>query len=208
VTQIAASVGSDRVTFALNRAVPVWIDGVPSTLNQANSTITLAGGAVTELSPNTYQVTWNTGEVMTVTDSGTYLNVSVGLGPNDEPGSVEGLLGPDEGQANDFQLADGTVLQQPLTTAQLYGEYANAWRVAQATSLLDYGSGETTATFTDPAFPNRAISLADLPPNLVQEAEQLLAAANDPPDAPSASIDPASLPQPCSTTWRPATRVS
>ena len=67
MTQIAASVGSDRVTFALNRAVPVWIDGVPSTLNQANSTITLAGGAVTELSPNTYQVTWNTGEVMTVT---------------------------------------------------------------------------------------------------------------------------------------------
>jgi hypothetical protein len=46
-------------------------------------------------------------------------------------------------------LPDGEVLQQPLTTTELYGTFANAWRVTQATSLFDYGPGRSTATFTD-----------------------------------------------------------
>ena len=48
---------------------------------------------------------------------------------------------------------DGTVLPQPLTSDQLYNVYGNSWRVSQATSLFDYGSGQTTQTFTDLNFP-------------------------------------------------------
>jgi hypothetical protein len=191
ITQLAAALGSDRVTIDLDRADPVWVDGSPVTFSEADPTITLAGGTITQLSPSTWQINWNTGEAIQVTDfEGTFINVSVALGPNDVPGSLEGLLGPDEGQSDDFQLANGTVLQQPLTTAELYGEYANAWRVTQATSLLDYSPGETTATFTDLNFPGNPVTLSDLPPNLVAEAEQLLAQLNDPPNAPSDPIDP------------------
>ena len=39
--------------------------------------------------------------------------------------------------------------QQPITTTQLYGEFANAWRVTQSTSLLDYGHGQTSGTFME-----------------------------------------------------------
>ena len=119
---------------------------------------------------------WDTGETLTVVNDGTYLDLSVGLGANDGPGSVVGLVGPDEGQANDFMLPDGTVLQQPLSTAELYQTFANAWRVTQATSLFDYAAGQSTATFTNTNFADPSITLADLPANLVTQAAQAVAA--------------------------------
>ena len=104
---------------------------------------------------------------MTVTNGGAYDNIVDGIPGTALPGSYGGLQGEDEGQSNDFQLADGTVLQQPLTTAELYGEYANSWRVSQATSLFDYPTGEDTADFTDTNFPADAVTLADLPASVV-----------------------------------------
>jgi hypothetical protein len=177
MTMIAAAVGTDRVTFGLNRANPVWIDGSPSSLSSTNTVINLNGGQVVQLSSASWKLTWNTGETMTVTDSGAYFGISVSLSPLDAPGSVHGLFGPDEGAANDFQLADGAVVPQPLTSAQLYGEYANAWRITQANSLLDYGPNQTTGTFTDLNFPGDALSLANLPQNVVNQAAAAVAAA-------------------------------
>ena len=87
---------------------------------------------------------------MDVTDAGSYFNLNLTLSAADGPGSIQGLLGSDTGQANDFQLADGTVLAQPLTSAELYGAFANAWRVTDRRhSLMDYVAGQTTASFTD-----------------------------------------------------------
>src|SRR5207248_3235106 len=130
------------------------------------------------LSANTYQLAWNTGEVITVSNYGSYLGVQAGLPSGDAPGSVLGLMGPNgEAQANIFQLPDGTVLQQPLTTNELYQIFANAWRVTQATSLLDYQQGQSTATFTDPNFPYTNISLADLPADVVAKAAQVVSVA-------------------------------
>ncbi len=75
---------------------------------------------------------------VTVTDSGTYLDWTVALGPHDGPGSVRGLLGSNTGQTNDdFQLHDGTVLAQPLSEAEILSVFADAWTVAPGTSLLD-----------------------------------------------------------------------
>ena len=68
---------------------------------------------------------------------GIYLDWTVTLGPNDAPGSVRGLLGSDTGQANDFQLRDGTVLTPPLSEQQMLGLYADSWRVTSGASLLD-----------------------------------------------------------------------
>ncbi len=190
-TQLAAEVGSDRVTFVPDRTQPVWVDGTASTLSAGSPTLSLSGGTITELSPDSYQVLWNTGEEITVTIGGSYLNYTVSLGPNDGPGSLQGLLGPNEGQANDFQLPDGTVLpQQSLTSDQLYDVFGNAWRITQATSLFDYGAGQSTDTFTNPDFPGSLISLFDLPANLVSEAKALLGTALDPPATPTPTIDP------------------
>ena len=66
-----------------------------------------------------------------------YINIIDGIPGNVGPGAYAGLQGEDEGQSNDIQLADGTVLPQPVTSAELYGEYANSWAVSSATSLFD-----------------------------------------------------------------------
>ena len=59
------------------------------------------------------------------------------LGPNDQAGSVKGLLGSHSGPGTDFQLPDGTVLAQPLSNEQIVGAYADAWRVA-GSSFFDH----------------------------------------------------------------------
>jgi hypothetical protein len=176
-TMVGAQVGDDTVTFGLGRDDLVWVDGKASSLSATNTVIQLNGGEIIEQSPTTYQINWNTGESLTVTDGGSLLSTQVSLGLFDFPGTIEGLLGPDEGQADDFMLPDGTMLSQPLTQAQLYGQFANAWRVTQDDSLLDYGAGQTTATFTDVNFPDDAISLADLPQSAVAQAAAVVAAA-------------------------------
>ena len=190
VTQIAASVGSDRITFDATRAGLVWVDGSPVTLT-LNTPFNLSGGQVTQKSDNVYQLSWNTGEVLTVVNEGGYLSLSVGLGSGDGPGTIAGLMGPNMGQADDFTLPDGTVLPQPLTSNELYGLFANAWRVPQANSLFDYGLGQSTATFTDVNFPKADITLADLPASIVAKAAQVVAAAGitDPGAAAAAEFD-------------------
>jgi hypothetical protein len=197
ITQIAVQVGSDRVTVGVPqgnkapRPQVVWVDGAPAAISLTNPVITLDGGTVTEVSQNEYRVVLNTGEVVTVNPYGDGMGLSIALGPNDRPGSVQGFFGPAEGQANDFQLPDGTVLQQPLTQAQLYQTFANAWRVTDATSLLDYGPGQDTETFTNTMYPREILRLADFSPAMVSKAAALAAAAGitDPTLAADAEFD-------------------
>ena len=115
--------------------------------------------------------------MLTVFGGGTYLNLTIAGGPADGPGSLRGLLGSDNGTANEFTLPNGTVLQQPVSASELYGEFANAWRVTQATSLLDYGPGQTTATFTNTQFPAGVVPLSSLPASVLQNAQNMVTAA-------------------------------
>ncbi len=190
IQQVAVSVGTDKVTFGQGRPDTVWVDGVPSTITAADPVVSLDGGQLLQISPTVWQVTWNTGEEATITNAGNYFNVSDGI-PLAEPDLVGGLQGEDAGPSNDFQLADGTVLKQPLTSSVLYGEFASSWRVTQASSLFDYLPGQTTATFTDTNFPTDVVSLSDLPGNLVAAAAQMVAAAGitDPNIAAAAEYD-------------------
>ncbi|HTB39460.1 MAG TPA: VWD domain-containing protein, partial [Reyranella sp.] len=138
-TALAAQLGDDRVTFAVGRANPVYINGVADTGLQVGATQNLADGTLARLSSTTYRLTWSGGESLTVavTGQGGWLDWSVGLGPHDGPGSVQGLLGSNSGQATDFQLPNGSVLQPPLSTDQILGSFAEAWRVAPGASLFD-----------------------------------------------------------------------
>jgi hypothetical protein len=140
-TELAAQLGDDRVTFAVGRANPVYINGAPDTALQVGAVQSLADGTLTRLSAATYRLTWSMGESVTVTDKGTWLDWSVAPGPHDGPGSVQGLLGSDSGQATDFQLPNGFVIPQPLSDEQILGVFADAWRVAPAASLFDDNPG-------------------------------------------------------------------
>ncbi len=190
ITQVAVSLGTDRVTFDATRPDTIDIDGVASTLGVTNPTIKLNGGTLSYISGNVFQVNWTTGEEATITDMGKYLNVSDGI-PLSLPNSVGGLQGEDAGQANDFQLPDGTVLPQPLSYDTLNQVFADGWRVSQAGSLFDYPTGEGTANFTDRNFPADIVPLSSLPAAMVTSAAVLVAAAGitDPGIAQSAEQD-------------------
>ena len=90
ITQVAVSVGTDRVTFDAGRADTVYVDGTPSTISQTDPEITLNGGTLTQITPTTWQVNWNTGEQATVTGWGQFFNISDGI-PIAEPDLVGGL---------------------------------------------------------------------------------------------------------------------
>ena len=146
-TALGALVGDDRVTFAVGRENVVHVDGAPDTALRPGVAQTLAGGTLTEVSDDTYRLDWHGGESITVTDTGTYLDWTVALGPHDGPGSVRGLLGSNTGQTNDdFQLQDGTVLAQPLSGAEILSEFADAWTVAPGASLLDETNAPSVGT--------------------------------------------------------------
>jgi T5SS/PEP-CTERM-associated repeat protein len=137
--ELAADVGGDRVTFAVGRDSLVYVDGTADTGLQPGGVQTLdGGGTLAELANGSYRLTGQNGEQLTATNVfGAYLDWTLTLGPNDAPGSVRGLLGSDTGQANDFQLPDGTVLTPPLSEQQMLGTYADAWRVAPGASRLN-----------------------------------------------------------------------
>ena len=189
-TMVGAAVGTDDVTFAVGRTNQVWLDGAAYTFG-SSGVMTLAGGTVTETSSGTYRVNWNTGETMSVTVNGAYINDTIQLTGADA-GNVQGLLGPDTGSAaNDLQLANGTPLGTTITSSELYGAFASAWRITQPASLLNYAIGQTTTTFTDTSFPADVLQLDQLPASVVAEAEQLAeqAGITDPNLIQAAAID-------------------
>lgn len=125
----------------------VWEDGQAITLPADGAPIDLGAGSVAQLTSSSYQVRHTGGTVVTITDSGTFLNTQVSLPVGRPAGSVQGLLGADTGnQSQEFTLPNGTVLQQPLS-------------------------------YTDLSFPSDAASITTLPSNVVQAAQALVAAA-------------------------------
>jgi hypothetical protein len=167
ITEVGISLGLDDVTFSQAdiSSQSVYVDGkaVQFTVGQtrfyAGGTITLTGAP----SGSCYwTVAWKTGETLTINEYGWWIDAFTTLSPIDGPGSVKGLLGAYQGTAKDYQLADGTVLAQPLTTSELSSAFADAWRVTAATSLLRYDTGQTTATFTNKAFPSGTLTFDSL----------------------------------------------
>jgi hypothetical protein len=137
-TQIAAELGGgQRVNFGAAGGPVVWVDGQADTMLGIGASQTLDDGSVLlRISSNSYKLIWHTGETLDVTDRGAFFDLSAALSPADRPGSVQGLLGSDTGQATDFSLPDGTVLAQPVATSVVLSSFADAWRVDPQQSLL------------------------------------------------------------------------
>jgi hypothetical protein len=134
-TELAAMIGDKHVSFAFGRDALLHVDGAADGGLQVGGVQSFAGGSLAQLAANVYQLRWDTGRSVTVTDQGGYLDWTVGLGAQDGPGSVKGLLGGNSGQDSDFALPNGTVLNRP-SEAEILGVFAEAWRIAPGASLL------------------------------------------------------------------------
>jgi len=101
--------------------------------------------------------------------------------------SGAGLLGPvAPGGLSRPALPDGTQLPAASDVhayhAAVYGPFADAWRVTDATTLFDYDAGRSTAAYTIKGYPAEAksLTLADLSADQLAAGNAACSAITDP----------------------------
>ncbi len=176
---VAFRVGAHRVALTLtDGGTRVHVDGAPLAV-PPDRTDLAGGGTLTRRPSDTgptdgYDVTWPDGSAAAVDQIGRYgYRILVRLAET-RAGKVRGLLGDFDGDpADDIAPASGAALAQPVQFDKLYPAYADSWRIAADRSLLHYDDGQNTGTFTDRAFPEREVTVADLDPARRAAAEQV-----------------------------------
>jgi hypothetical protein len=163
-TAVAANVAGNHVSIDGAQAEPLRIDGEPSTVTEEG--VGLSNGGQVAFDGVFYTLTWPDGSEITVpvwNYDPKWLEVRVSLA-DARAGTIEGLLGDSDGDpANDLTAADGTVLgTEDVSFDDLYRTWGDSWRVTPADSLFDYGTGESTESFTDIDFPDEAVTVDSL----------------------------------------------
>lgn len=185
-TAVAMNVAGDRVCIYANEK-PDNVSNCALRINGAPTYITagtyfLPHGGIVRYSSNTYVVTWPTGESANVdmknTSSMNFLNIAVQIYPCAQ-NDLQGLLGNGNGNSSDdfdrnsnrasnqsFPIfgndqASNTIEKEFLSF--LARDYAREFRITQATSLFDYGFGQSTMAYTDESFPRIHRTISDLP---------------------------------------------
>ncbi len=170
-TAVATVLGGKRIGIYKDQGL--LIDGQPIQIANNNSLVVGDGRIYRE--GNIYTVVYPNGEQLVAKVVGTTrVNVNVYL-TEERQGKVKGLLGNfNNNPKDDLAKHDGTVIPEPVSQQQLYGEYADSWRVNQAESLFDYKPGENTNTFTLQNYPRKKVKISDLNPTDVAKAQQLI----------------------------------
>jgi hypothetical protein len=171
-TAVAANALGDRVGFHLdptNGGIEVHLGG--RTIAPTADTVLAHGGRLLktgEAENAGYEVRLPDGSTLSVTPIGNYgLKVDLAV-PTTRAGRMSGLLGNADGDpGNDFDAGGGRILAGSASGlpafGELYGEYADHWRVTPQTSLFDYAPGQSTATFTDRTFAREPTDSAPVP---------------------------------------------
>lgn len=134
---IAAQFGKTRVAVYIEPARLV-IDGVPTDLADGKTTLLPTGVQISRLG-NVYTISSESGDQVRATLNSTWIDAAVGLGFSPRP-NVRGLLGNPLGNARELVTSAGVVLKAPILFQDLYGSYAESWRVPPRESLF---TGET-----------------------------------------------------------------
>lgn len=177
-TALSVRVGPDRVAFYRDpdtgdASMALVING--QEIQRAQYSTTLPGGGVVERLGAVAQVAWPDGSRLTVELFAKFLNFS--FEPSDTvAASLIGLLGARDGdRSNDLTRRGGGVLDPESADFrdQLYGSFADSWRIAQVESLFDYDDGETTETFQLLDVPSEYVTVANLDASTRADAEAL-----------------------------------
>jgi hypothetical protein len=125
------------------------------TLSDGDTVTVLLGG-------RRIDVATKDGSMVSLYGLGNY-GVDVEVDPSETlRGTLEGLLGNDDGDTkNDLRLQGSDTTIEP-NFGQLYPAYADSWRVTDKTSHFTYSSGKTTASYTNRAFPYERAEPASL----------------------------------------------
>jgi hypothetical protein len=176
---VAFRLGEHRVALTIvNGATQVHIDGELVAVPRGDKSLPGGGMLVRRESDlgtaDGYDVRWPDGSEAAVDQIGSYgyrLLLKLAAG---RAGKVQGLLGNFDGDpANDIAPPSGSALTQPVPFEKLYPSFADSWRVVQNASLFTYADGQSTQTFTDRTFPDRAMTVTDLDPTRRAQAEEI-----------------------------------
>jgi hypothetical protein len=171
-TGVALSVDGDRVSVVREqtgeRRIVLYVNDSQLDIT-SDIESTLPQGGIIEFSGNVVGITWpDRAEPDVYISLNSAMDVTL---VNNESLDYTGLLGNKDGiAANDVQLPSGVELAIPLNIAQLYGEYADSWRVTPDTSLFTYEDGQSPDSFADRDFPRFIDSIENY-----SEAAQALA---------------------------------
>lgn len=187
-TQIAMLVAGHRVTVSpgVTSSDPplVRVDGAETALAQGASQALGDGSVARELDGGYVDVSWSDGSLVVVRPVGNYGVAARVQLVDDRAGAVSGLLGDFDGNAGDdlttsagkripyhAKASDDWAGVRRFRVAEefenkffddLYGAFANSWRITQAESQFDYLPGQTTDTFTDRSIPTRPVDPEEL----------------------------------------------
>ena len=177
-TAVAIRVGSDVISLYAGQPNPFFVNGAPAALDDG-ATFAIGDFSV-HRTGSVYQVFDGLGDSAWINVHSSFVDIALYV-DDSNAGTVEGLLGNADGNSiNDFALGDGTVLDQPLSPAVLYGAFADAWRVTPETSLFIYGPSESTETFSDRSFPHEIVTIDDLDAEVRAAAEDIVRDAGVP----------------------------
>ncbi len=171
----AVSVADAMATRIGTNVVTIEIDGADGILRIDDIETDLDDGALLNVGAGTISregrsilIDHGNGDQTEVAVFAGFLNATPKPAATRDAGSFEGLLGNDNGTpADDFRLADGTVLLTPIPTETLYGDFAESWTVAAAERMLP---GDATVYDA----PDRIVTIDSLPATLRAEAEAVV----------------------------------
>ncbi len=163
--------------FTLNDTLPVLYVGNYPVFMADNAIFTIDGAGSVYRQGDNYMVVNENLDYFTVTVHDTHIDFASGLSGTRTSGSVEGLLGNYDGDANnDFMLDDGTNLGTAIDNNTLYNTFGDDWRITQSESLFLYGEGQNTHSFDNFEFDNQHRTLADFDPAVVSAAQTAVTA--------------------------------
>ncbi|HKC66058.1 MAG TPA: hypothetical protein VKB86_20610, partial [Pyrinomonadaceae bacterium] len=129
---VATQMGNDKVALCL-APTRLNVDGQNTNLEDGKS-VSTPGGIEVWRKGNVYYFLGKSGDSVSATDNGSYIDVSVAVGHR--PAKLSGLLANPNGNVNQIATRDGTVLTSAFSFDDLYHRYADSWRVSPRESLL------------------------------------------------------------------------
>ena len=169
---VATRLGSAQVAICAapqgaEQAASVFVDGKLTALVDGQA-LELSGGAGLRRQGNVYVMVGETGDSVqaTVNSSGGvhWIDVNVGLGR--WPTTARGLIANANGNVGQIATRDNVVLTSPFNFDELYGRFADSWRVSGRASLL----APCGMTGVESRPPERTFFAEDVPAELRQHA--------------------------------------
>jgi hypothetical protein len=170
--------GHTSRSVTLNTAVAMDVDGTTIELRSGAPTMTLLVDGVErefrsegplKITGRTALISWADGSRAYVRPIGQW-GLHVAVQPSGvHAGKLEGLLGDfDADKANDIRPRGG----DPITPSfeALYPAFADSWRVDAGTSLFAYAPGTGPETYVDRNYPQRQVTIDQLPNRGAAEA--------------------------------------